>query len=128
MHNKRLVFVVVVALVVTFGVVNFYLANELPSAGPTVSISAAGGADAATAPNTATPPTPTRVNLTPLPPTVSGVVTDGTKPMAGATVQIQGNPTKIQADAKGAFTLTGISGTTPIIVTAWAEGHYVGWA
>ena len=28
----------------------------------------------------------------------------------------------------GAFTFSGITGTTPIILTAWSAGHYVGWS
>src|SRR5262245_28104889 len=101
MPKTRLVVIVAVALVVTFGVVNFYLANELPSARPQVVV---GGTDSASgtlsAADTAIAPTPTRVNLTPLPPTVSGVVTNGTVPIAGATVQIQGKAEKFQTDAK----------------------------
>ena len=77
---------------------------------------------------TNTPPlaaTPT--NTTPLPPTLSGVVTDANGPLAGATVQIQGTANKTQTADNGAFTFTGISGTTPVILTAWSADHYIGW-
>ncbi|HVO72039.1 MAG TPA: hypothetical protein VMT24_18445 [Aggregatilineaceae bacterium] len=72
-------------------------------------------------------PTPTTVNLTPLPPTVAGIVVGENGPVADAIVQIQATPEQVHTDSKGAFTLTGISGTTPIIITAWSAGHYVGW-
>src|SRR5260221_2402599 len=69
----------------------------------------------------------TPTNTIPLPPTLSGVVTDANGPVAGATVQIQGKPTKLQTAKDGTFTVTGISGTTPVVLTAWSAGHYVGW-
>ena len=71
--------------------------------------------------------TPTQVNLTPLPPKVSGVVVDAGDPIADAIVQIQGTDNKTVTDAEGTFTLNGISGTTPLVVVAWSEDHYVGW-
>jgi hypothetical protein len=71
--------------------------------------------------------TPTRVNLTPLPPEVSGVVVGANGPLADAIVQIQGTNNKTLTTDTGAFTLSGISGKTPLVVTAWSEGHYVGW-
>ena len=64
---------------------------------------------------------------TPLPPTVSGVVMNADGLVAGAVVQLQGTPNRTQTDEDGAFTLTGITGTAPGVLTAWAEGHYVGW-
>ena len=81
---------------------------------------------------TSPPPTatlvPTPINLTPLPPTISGVILGAQGPVAGAIVQIQGTDNKTQTDQNGAFTLSGIKGTTPIVLTAWSEGYYVGWA
>ena len=62
---------------------------------------------------------PTPVNLTPLPPTVSGIVMDANGPLAGAIVQIQGTANKTQTVDNGGFTFNGIKGTTPIILTAW---------
>ena len=70
---------------------------------------------------------PTPVNLTPLPPTVSGVVIDANGPLAGAIVQIQGMANKTETAKNGAFTLSGIKGTTPLVITAWSAGYYVGW-
>ncbi|MGA9349422.1 MAG: carboxypeptidase regulatory-like domain-containing protein [Anaerolineae bacterium] len=70
---------------------------------------------------------PTPVNLTPLPPTISGVVIDAKGPLAGAIVQVQGTPNKTTTAENGVFTLSGIKGTTPIVLTAWSAGYYVGW-
>lgn len=70
---------------------------------------------------------PTRVNLTPLPASISGIVQSAQGPLAGAIVQIKGSPNKTTTLANGSFTLSGISGTTPISVTAWSQGYYVGW-
>ncbi len=72
-------------------------------------------------------PTPI-VNTVPLPDTISGVVLGADdKPVADAIVQVQATQNKTTTGADGRFTLTGISGTTPIEVTAWATGHYIGW-
>jgi hypothetical protein len=80
-------------------------------------------------PPTATVPsaTPTVVNLTPFPHTVSGVVKDEKGPVANAIVQLHGRPEQVRTDAKGAFQMNGLSGTTPITITAWADGYYVGY-
>ena len=69
----------------------------------------------------------TQDDLTPLPPTISGVVVDADGPLAGAIVQIQGTPDRLEADENGAFTLTGVTSTGPIVITAWSAGYYVGW-
>src|SRR5215469_3463524 len=69
----------------------------------------------------------TPANSTPLPPTLSGIVTDANGPVADATVQIQGRPGKIQTATDGSFTFSGITGTTPLLIDAWASGHYIGW-
>ncbi len=66
-------------------------------------------------------------DLTPMPPTVSGVVTGVDGPQAGAIVQVQGTANKTQTDENGAFTLSGITGAPPIVLTAWSAGHYIGW-
>lgn len=60
-------------------------------------------------------------------PTLSGVVVNADGPVAGAAVQVQGTPTTTRTDETGAFTLTGITGTPPVVLTAWSEGHYIGW-
>jgi hypothetical protein len=69
---------------------------------------------------------PTLVNLTPLPPTLSGVIVNANGPVAGAIVQIHGQPKQIITAKDGTFILNGISGTTPVVITAWSSGHYVG--
>jgi hypothetical protein len=69
----------------------------------------------------------TPVNLIPLPPTLSGTVVNKKGPVAGAIVQVQGTPNRTQTTDKGAFTLSGITGVKPVIVTAWSAGHFIGW-
>src|SRR5215472_3522179 len=69
----------------------------------------------------------TPANTTPLPPTLSGIVTDANGPVAGAIVQIQGRSGKVQTATDGSFTFTGITGTTPLVLDAWATDHYIGW-
>ncbi len=64
---------------------------------------------------------------TPLPPTLSGIVTNPDGPVNGAIVQVQGTPNSTRTDENGAFTLTGIEGVPPVVLTAWSAGHYVGW-
>ncbi|MBE0698300.1 MAG: hypothetical protein IH586_15385, partial [Anaerolineaceae bacterium] len=70
---------------------------------------------------------PTIVNLTPLPPVVSGIIQGAAGPIAGAIVQVQGAGKQVKSAADGSFQVSGLSGTTPAIITAWSEGHYVGW-
>ncbi|MEO8395558.1 MAG: hypothetical protein ABI700_21365 [Chloroflexota bacterium] len=77
-------------------------------------------------------PSPTKVptlipNLTPFPSVISGTVSDANGPVAGAIVQVQGTPNTTLTVDNGAFSLSGITGTTPLIVTAWFAGHYVGY-
>src|SRR5688572_30437541 len=64
---------------------------------------------------------------TSLPPTISGIVIGEDGPVAGAMLQIQGTPTTLQTDENGAFTLSDLEGTTPIVLTAWSTGHFIGW-
>jgi hypothetical protein len=70
---------------------------------------------------------PTAVNKTPLPPVVSGMIQNADGPVAGAIVQVQGAPKQVKSGKDGSFQIDGLSGTTPAIITAWTEGHYVGW-
>src|SRR5690242_3118596 len=58
-------------------------------------------------------------NTIPLPPTLSGTIVNESGPVAGAIVQLQATDNKTQSDSNGKFTLTGISGTKPVVVTAW---------
>jgi hypothetical protein len=69
---------------------------------------------------------PTQVNLTPLPSTVSGVVVNADGPVAGAVVQVHGQPEQITTTKMGTFVIKGLKGTTPVVITAWSAGHYVG--
>jgi hypothetical protein len=69
-----------------------------------------------------------QANLPALPPSVSGVVIGDSGPLAGAIVQIQGSPDQTQTAENGMFTLNGIEGTSPIVITAWSEGYYIGWS
>jgi len=71
--------------------------------------------------------TPTVINLTPFPHTVSGIVKDANGPVANAIVQLHGVQEQVRTNARGAFQLFGLSGTTPITVTAWSDGYYVGY-
>lgn len=63
----------------------------------------------------------------PLPPQVSGTVINAKGPVADAIVQLQGSPNLTTTTANGAFTLNGIMGTSPITLTAWSAGDYIGW-
>src|SRR5512135_2566548 len=68
-------------------------------------------------------PSPTVFNLTPLPPTISGDILTEKGPAANAIVQIQHTPNQTTTDANGRFALSGISGTMPFVLIAWAAGH-----
>jgi hypothetical protein len=70
--------------------------------------------------------TPTVVNTRPLPAAVSGVVQDANGPLANAIVQVQRQPKQVTTDAGGKFQIDGLSGTTPVVLTAWSQGYYVG--
>src|SRR5512133_950584 len=97
-----------------------------PAATPTGTHTAA--PEKAAKPSQAAPSaTPTMVNLTPLPAVISGSVVDVNGPIAGAVVQLHGKPKQVVTDKNGSFKMDGLSGITPITVTAWSTGHYVGW-
>src|SRR5574341_2100414 len=70
--------------------------------------------------------TPTIVNLTPLPTSVSGVVVNADGAVDGAIVQLHGQPAQFKTGKDGGFVINGITGTTPLVITAWSAGHYVG--
>lgn len=62
---------------------------------------------------------------------VNGVVreTDGpvTGPaIAGATVTVRATDLQTVSDEWGRYTLTGLDGAQEVVVTAWAEGHFIG--
>jgi hypothetical protein len=59
--------------------------------------------------------------------TVSGLVRDQDGPVAGAIVRAKTSENFTTTDAKGSFTLAGLSPNKPVTLTAWAEGYFVGW-
>ncbi len=73
--------------------------------------------------------TPTVTPL-PVPSAISGKVVDPNGPVAGAIVQVKGTPNRTTTDKDGAYTLQGqgLGSSKFTTVTAWSEGHYVGWA
>ena len=92
---------------------------------PTATATSTGVPPTATA-TTAPTATPTIVNLTPLPTTISGVVVDAARGGRRAIVQLHGQPAQFKTAKDGAFVINGISGTTPLVITAWSDGHYIG--
>ena len=81
-------------------------------------------------PTTLIPDTPTPEIQYPLPSEISGTVIelDTGKQMPGALVQIQGKSQRAIADQAGFFQLTGLEGLlAPVTITAWSDGHFVGW-
>lgn len=61
------------------------------------------------------------------PDAVSGIVIDQNGPVAGALVRVQLTENKTTTTPDGRFTLTGITQTDTITITAWSPGYYVGW-
>lgn len=59
--------------------------------------------------------------------TVKGLVSDADGPVAGATVRVRATDNKTATASDGSFTLSGLIATSPVSVTAWAEGYFVGW-
>ncbi len=57
---------------------------------------------------------------------ISGVVCDGSGPLAGATVRVQAADNATLSDSDGAFTLTGLEVGVPVTINAWKEGYYCG--
>ncbi len=62
-----------------------------------------------------------------LPPQISGTVVGPAGAVAGAIVHVQGSDNQTTADSGGKYALKGFKGSNPVILTAWAEGYYVGW-
>ena len=94
-----------------------------PTAAPTSEV-------AAPAQETATPtPEPTNPPPEPVLPAgvVAGVVEDAEGPVDGATVRVRLTENRTTTGADGSFTLSGVAGTDPVSVTAWAGGYYIGW-
>lgn len=55
---------------------------------------------------------------------ITGVVTDGSQPVAGAVVQVQATPVSATTDSRGQFTLTPAAGG-PVALTAFAAGYFI---
>jgi hypothetical protein len=62
------------------------------------------------------------------PKSISGVVQDGTGPVAGAIVRVQATTNHTTTNEQGSFTLSSIvSSSSQITITAWSDGYYIGW-
>jgi hypothetical protein len=56
--------------------------------------------------------------------TVSGIVTDDSGPVAGATVRVQGTTNKTLSGTDGTFTLAGLAEGAPVTISAWKDLYY----
>ena len=63
----------------------------------------------------------------PMPATISGTILTAAGPVAGALVQIKGTDNKTIAAQDGTFQLSGVGKVTPVMVTAWTPGYFIGW-
>ncbi len=63
----------------------------------------------------------------PMPTTISGTILTAAGPVAGALVQIKGTDNKTTAAQDGTFQLSGVGKVTPVMVTAWTPGYFIGW-
>jgi hypothetical protein len=79
-------------------------------------------------PEPTTAPPSAKPGLEPvLPPgVITGVVYDAEGPVAGATVRVQLTEYETTSAKDGSFTLSDLTMTEPVSVTAWAAGYYVG--
>jgi hypothetical protein len=59
-------------------------------------------------------------------PAVSGYVRDANGPVVGAVVRVKATENKVITNAEGHFVLPGLSANEPVVLTAWAEGYYIG--
>ncbi len=67
--------------------------------------------------------------LAPVPtPVVTGAVYSTDGPLPGAVVRVQATDRATTADAAGCFALPGPEPSTPVTLTAWAPGYYIGSA
>ncbi len=58
---------------------------------------------------------------------IMGVVRHQGGPVAGAIVRIQLTENKTATKEDGTFILTNLASEDTVVVTAWADGYYVGW-
>jgi hypothetical protein len=54
------------------------------------------------------------------------MVSDSNGPVAGATVRVQTRDIKTTTDENGHFVILGLKPDEPIVLTAWAQGYYIG--
>lgn len=57
---------------------------------------------------------------------ITGIVTDHSGPLSGATVRVQATSNATLSAADGRFTLTGLVPNQPVVLTAWVPGYYIG--
>jgi len=72
-------------------------------------------------------PSPSGIEYPVPPDTVSGVVLGSDGPLGGARVRVQATDNTTTTDADGSFSLSGLTASEPVTITAWSEGYYVGW-
>lgn len=58
---------------------------------------------------------------------IFGFVMNGDDPVIGATVRIQASEKYSITNKDGFFELPDINASKSVIITAWSEGHYIGW-
>ncbi len=59
---------------------------------------------------------------------IRGIVSDGTRPLAGAIVRVKTTRTHATTDAQGTFVLREVKARGAARVTAWLDGYYIGGA
>jgi hypothetical protein len=73
-------------------------------------------------------PTNTAQILSTLPPNaVYGYVSDENGPIEAALVREKATENKTVTGGDGSFIMNGLDITSPVTITAWAEGYFVGW-
>jgi len=58
---------------------------------------------------------------------ISGIVQDENGPVRGAVVRVQATDNCTTTSEDGSFVLDGLSSQAELIITAWADGYFVGW-
>ena len=56
---------------------------------------------------------------------ITGVVTDGARPIPGAVVRVQTTSISATTNGRGEFTLDGLPNLSAMPLTAWAPGYYI---
>ena len=59
---------------------------------------------------------------------VTGVVVNANGPVAGAIVRVQNTPIETISAEDGTFTLTGVTATEPVTITAALRGYFIRWS